>query len=109
MREGVNKVALRLFEHNEKAYKSAIRMIEQYGKAAIVHPTGIGKSYIASEITLGESVVRGILPAPKYVTTVYQYQKALAKYQALVDNLWHLSRRRKPKPLRQKRVKTRDL
>lgn len=205
MREGVNKVALRLFEHNEKAYHAAVRMMEQYGKAAIVHPTGTGKSFIAfkliednpekvviwlspseyifktqleslkrndpefplenvhfytyaklmcctqaqlgeiviildefhragaecwgestvaplklcpdakllgltatniryldnnrdmaeelfdnrvaSEMTLGEAVVRGILPAPKYVTMVYQYQKALAKYQARVDNL----------------------
>ena len=211
MREGVNKVALCLFEHNEKAYHAAVRMMDQYGKAAIVHPTGTGKSYIAfkliednpekvviwlspseyifktqleslkkndpgfplsnvhfytyaklmcctqaqlekiaaqkpayiildefhragaecwgestvallklcpeakllgltatniryldnnrdmaeelfdghtaSDMTLGEAVVRGILPAPKYVTMVYQYQKALAKYQARVDNL----------------------
>ena len=43
--------------------------------------------HVASEMTLGEAIVRGILPAPKYVTTVYQYQKALAKYQARVDNL----------------------
>ena len=85
MREGVNKVALCLFEHNEKAYHAAIRMIEQYGKAAIVHPTGAGKSYIASEITLGESVVRGFLPAPKYVTRVHRNQKTLAKYQSRVD------------------------
>ena len=211
LRKGVYKVALRLFEHNEKAYRAAVRMMEQYGKAAIVHPTGTGKSYIAfkliednpekvviwlspseyifktqleslkrndpdfplanihfytyaklmcctqaqldeiaaqkpayiifdefhragaecwgestvallklcpdakflgltatniryldnnrdmaeelfdsrvaSNMTLGEAVVMGILPAPKYVTTVYQYQKALAKYQARVDNL----------------------
>ena len=211
LRKGVNKVALRLFEHNEKAYRAAVRMMEQYGKAAIVHPTGTGKRYIAfkliednpekvviwlspseyifktqleslkrndpdfplanihfytyakrmcctqaqldeiaaqkpayiifdeshragaecwgestvallklcpdakflgltatniryldnnrdmaeelfdsrvaSNMTLGEAVVMGILPAPKYVTTVYQYQKALAKYQARVDNL----------------------
>ena len=50
MREGVNKVALRLFEHNEKAYHAAVRMMEQYGKAAIVHPTGTGKSYIAFKL-----------------------------------------------------------
>ena len=204
-------MALRLFEHNEKAYHAAVRMMEQYGKAAIVHLTCTGKSYVAfkliednpekvviwlspseyifktqleslkrndpdfplanvhfytydklmcctqtqleeiaaqkpaylildefhragaecwgkstvallklcpdakllgltatniryldnnrdmaeelfdgrvaSDMTLGEAVVRGILPAPKYVTTVYQYQKALAKYQARVDNL----------------------
>ena len=202
---------MRLFEHNEKAYHAAVRMMEQYGKAAIVHPTGTGKSYIAfkmiednpekvviwlfpseyifktqleslkgnvpdfplenvhfytyaklmcyaqaqldeiagqkpayiildefhhagaecwgestvallklrpnaklpgltatdiryldnnrdmaeelfdghiaNEMTLGEAVVRGILPTPKYVTTVYQYQKTLAKYQVRVGNL----------------------
>ena len=87
MRKGVNKVALRLFEHNEKAYHAAVRMMEQYGKAAIVHPTGTGKSYIASKMTLGEAIVRGILPTPNYVTTVYQYQKDLARYQTRVDNL----------------------
>ena len=211
MRKGVNKVALRLFEHNEKAYHAAVWMMEQYGKAAIVHPTGTGKSYIAfkliednpekvviwlspseyifktqleslkrndpdfplanvhfytyaklmcctegqlaeiaglqpsyiildefhragaecwgestvallklcpeakllgltatnvryldnnrdmaeelfdgrvaSDMTLGEAIVRGILPAPNYVTTVYQYQKDLACYQTRVDNL----------------------
>ena len=204
-------MALRLFEHNEKAYHAAVRMMEQYGKAAIVHPTGTGKSYIAfklieenpekvviwlspseyifktqleslkrndpdfplanvhfytyaklmcctegqlaeiaglqpsyiildefhragaecwgestvallklcpeakllgltatnvryldnnrdmaeelfdgrvaSDMTLGEAIVRGILPTPKYVTTVYQYQKDLARYQTRVDNL----------------------
>ena len=204
-------MALRLFEHNEKAYHAAVRMMNQYGKAAIVHPTGTGKSYIAfkliednpekvvlwlspseyifktqleslkrndpdfplanvhfytyaklmcctqaqldeiaaqkpayiildefhragaecwgestvallklcpeakllgltatniryldnnrdmaeelfdsrvaSDMTLGEAIVRGILPAPNYVTTVYQYQKDLARYQTKVDNL----------------------
>ena len=43
--------------------------------------------HIANEMTLGEAVVRGILPTPKYVTTVYQYQKTLAKYQVRVGNL----------------------
>ena len=204
-------MALRLFGHNEKAYHAAIRMMEQYGKAPVIHPTGTGKSYIAFKLiednpekvviwlspseylfktqleslkkndpdfplakvhfyayaklicymqvqldeiaaqkpaysildefhstgeecwgestvallklcpkakllgltttniryldnnrdmaeelfdghiaidmNLGEAVVRGILPTPKYVTTVYQYQKALTKYQTRVDNL----------------------
>lgn len=204
-------MALQLFEHNEKAYRAAVAMMQQYGKAAIVHPTGTGKSYIAfkliedypetsilwlspseyifktqigslkkqnadfslqnvtfytyaklmcctddqlteiaakkpayiildefhragaecwgksvekllrlspeakllgltatnvryldnnrdmaaelfeshiaSEMTLGEAIVRGILPAPKYVTTVYRYQNELAHYQQRVDNL----------------------
>ena len=125
-------MALRLFEHNEKAYHAAVRMMEQYGKAAYMildefHRAGAecwGKSavallklcpdakllgltatniryldnsrymaeerfggHIATDVTIGEAVARGILSAPKYVTTVYQYQKTLAKYQARVDNL----------------------
>ena len=133
LRKGVNRVALCLFEHNEKAYHAAVRMMDQYGKAAIVHPTGTGKSYIAfkliennpekvviwlspgayifktrrenlkkealfslkasdynncstsdapvdshiaSEMTLGETVVRGVLSARNY-----------AKYQMQGDNL----------------------
>ena len=133
MRKGVNRVVLCLFEHNEKAYHAAVRMMDQYGKAAIVHPTGTGKSYIAfkliennpekvviwlspgayifktrrenlkkealfslkasdynncstsdapvdshiaSEMTLGETVVRGVLSARNY-----------AKYQMQGDNL----------------------
>ena len=43
--------------------------------------------HIASEMTLGEAIVRGILPAPKYVTTVFRYQNELAKYQARVDSM----------------------
>jgi superfamily II DNA or RNA helicase len=36
---------------------------------------------IASEITLGEAIVRGILKAPKYICSVYSYGKALEKYE----------------------------
>ena len=39
---------------------------------------------IASEMTLGEAIVRGILAAPKYVLSVFAYQKDLEKYQARV-------------------------
>ena len=42
---------------------------------------------VASDMTLGEAIVRGILTTPNYVTTVYQYQKDLARYQTRVDNL----------------------
>ena len=47
---GVRCVLLQLFEHNENAYRSAVQMMEECGKAAIVHPTGTGKSYIAFKL-----------------------------------------------------------
>ena len=211
VRKGVRWMVLHLFEHNVRAYQAAAAMLEQYGKAAVVHPTGTGKSYIAfkliedhpdaaflwlspseyifrtqlenlqkqvpdfalgnvrfatyarllfctkeqlaeiaalhpayiimdefhragaerwgervqkllalcpdakllgltatnvryldnnrdmaeelfdgriaSEMTLGEAIVRGILPTPKYVTTVFRYQNELAKYQARVNSM----------------------
>lgn len=40
---------------------------------------------VASEMTLGEAVVRGILPAPKYVTTVYQIKDELDRIQKRID------------------------
>lgn len=43
--------------------------------------------HVASEMSLGEAIVRGILPAPKYVTTVFKYQQDLARYQNRVNNL----------------------
>lgn len=41
---------IKLFEHNGIAYISAIKMLSQTGKAAIIHPTGTGKSFIAFKL-----------------------------------------------------------
>ena len=43
-------MALDLFEHNAKAYRAVAAMLARYGKAAVVHPTGTGKSYIAFKL-----------------------------------------------------------
>ena len=39
---------------------------------------------VALEMTLGEAIVRGILSPPKYVLSVFSYQKDLAKYERRV-------------------------
>lgn len=39
-----------LFKHNEKAYNVALTMLAKTGKAAIVHPTGTGKSFIGFKL-----------------------------------------------------------
>ena len=39
---------------------------------------------IASEMTLGEAIVRGILNPPKYILSIYSYQKDLEKYERRV-------------------------
>ena len=43
-------MAMQLFEHNQKAYTAAVAMLQKEGKAAIVHPTGTGKSFIAFQL-----------------------------------------------------------
>lgn len=38
---------LNLYEHNRIAYEKAIKLLNETGKAAVIHPTGTGKSFIA--------------------------------------------------------------
>ena len=41
---------------------------------------------VASEMSLGEAIVRGILNPPKYVLSVFQYKQDLSKYEIRVRN-----------------------
>ncbi|MBQ4562247.1 MAG: Helicase associated domain protein [Clostridia bacterium] len=43
-------MAIDLFKHNCDAYHSAVAMLEKTGKAAVVHPTGTGKSFIGFKL-----------------------------------------------------------
>ena len=36
-----------LYAHNRAAYEAAVAMLDETGKAAIIHPTGTGKSFTA--------------------------------------------------------------
>ncbi|SEQ19960.1 Superfamily II DNA or RNA helicase [Lachnospiraceae bacterium NE2001] len=41
---------IKLFEHNQAAYESAVSMLKSDGKAAVIHPTGTGKSFIGFKL-----------------------------------------------------------
>ena len=41
---------INLFEHNRTAYDKVCAMLAERGKAAVVHPTGTGKSFIAFKL-----------------------------------------------------------
>jgi len=47
---------IKLFEHNETAYISAAQMLKETGKAAVIHPTGTGKSFIAFKLCYDNAV-----------------------------------------------------
>ena len=53
-----------LFAHNQTAYESAITLMEEKGKAAVIHPTGTGKSYIAFQLALDHPDARICWLAP---------------------------------------------
>ena len=41
---------MHLFEHNQTAYNAAVKMLAERGKAAVIHPTGTGKSFIGFKL-----------------------------------------------------------
>ena len=43
-------MSIELYEHNQTAYESAISMLDKVGKAAVIHPTGTGKSFIGFKL-----------------------------------------------------------
>ena len=47
---GGDGMAIQLFEHNLQAYNAAVAMLAETGKAAIIHPTGTGKSFIGFKL-----------------------------------------------------------
>ena len=43
-------MSIELFEHNKTTYESAVAMLAETGKAAVIHPTGTGKSFIGFKL-----------------------------------------------------------
>lgn len=43
-------MSLKLYSHNQSAFEEVLAMLEATGKAAVVHPTGTGKSYIGFKL-----------------------------------------------------------
>ena len=43
-------MAVQLFKHNQAAYHAAAAMLAETGKAAVIHPTGTGRSFIGFQL-----------------------------------------------------------
>ena len=82
-------------------YSTIPRLIDSYPQAKVLGLSATSVRYldnqrdmaqelfdgnIASEMTLGEAIVRGILPAPRYVTTVFKYHKELEAYEKRIHS-----------------------
>ncbi len=44
-----------LFRHNQEAYEAAVAMLKEKSRAAVIHPTGTGKSFIAFQLCADHS------------------------------------------------------
>lgn len=71
---------LKLFEHNRQAYEAAVNLMEETGRAAVVHPTGTGKSFIAFQLAVDHPEKRILWLSPReyiYQTQMENLQKTL--------------------------------
>ena len=57
-------MSLELYPHNRRAYGAALALMQSSGKAAVIHPTGTGKSYIGFELAQEHSHSRVLWLTP---------------------------------------------
>lgn len=69
---------LELYTHNKTAYQAAIDMLSRTGKAAVIHPTGTGKSFVAFRLCQERAVARIVWLSP----SEYIWRTQLANLRA---------------------------
>jgi superfamily II DNA or RNA helicase len=70
-----------LYEHNQKAYSVALSLMTETGKAAVIHPTGTGKSFIGFKLAEQHSGSRVCWLSP----SEYIYKTQLENLKAAAD------------------------
>ena len=88
-------ISLELFPHNQRAYSAVCHLLKREGKAAVIHPTGTGKSFIAFRLVLDNPKAAVLWLSPsEYIfrTQVKNLKKSLlsgdsAKEKLNVDSL----------------------
>ena len=72
-------MALKLYPHNEEAYRRAVKLMAQTGRAAVIHPTGTGKTFIALRLAEDNPKSRILWLAPS--DTIFKTQLESAKQE----------------------------
>lgn len=75
---GGEGVAISLYPHNASAYEAAVAMLAETGKAAIIHPTGTGKSFLAFKLCEDnpQAVICWLSPSEYFFRTQLENLKA---------------------------------
>ena len=77
-----------MYKHNKEAYTAAVNMMEETGKAAVIHPTGTGKSFIGFKLCEDhpESRICWLSPS-EYIFRTQKENLAAASGGYLPDNI----------------------
>ncbi len=77
-----------LFEHNQSAYTAAVDMMQQTGKAAVIHPTGTGKSFIGFRLCADhpDECILWLSPSEYIFKTQLENLKAAAACASHAEN-----------------------
>ena len=65
---------LELLPHQDEAYKAVVKKFEEKGKAAVIFPTGCGKSFVALEYILQHPDERVLFLAPRRAIANQMYE-----------------------------------
>ena len=80
-------MSINLYKHNKEAYKAAAEMLEQTGMAAVIHPTGTGKSLIAFKLVDDHPLNHFLWLSP----SEYIYQTQLENLNMKFPNIQFMS------------------
>ena len=78
---------LDLYSHNQKAYIELEKMLAENGRAAIIHPTGTGKSYIAFALVLAHPDKHFVWFAPSEYIFNHQTDMLWSKQHIRISNV----------------------
>ena len=81
------EMSINLYKHNKEAYKAAAEMLEQTGMAAVIHPTGTGKSLIAFKLVEDHPLNHFLWLSP----SEYIYQTQLENLNMKFPNIQFMS------------------
>ena len=85
-------MALLLYDHNQKAYDAAIGMLDQAGKAAVIHPTGTGKSFIGFKLAEAHPQAHICWLAPsRYIFGQQKENLKKAAPECVIENITFLT------------------
>ena len=81
------EMSIHLFKHNQEAYNSVTAMLEREKMAAVIHPTGTGKSLIAFKLAEEHPSEKFLWLSP----SEYIYQTQLENLGMEFDNIQFIS------------------